>query len=144
MTMRLAPSGTIDWIASAPTGVRGVDAALALDGSVAVLAAGEMTLLHYRGAGPAVPTAMTLSRSSVRGGNNVTGALTLSAATGAVVRLTSSNPSIASVPSTLNVSGGISTANFTIKTSKVRTNTAVTITATANGVSTSAILLVTR
>ncbi len=144
VTMRLAPSGTIDWIASAPTGVRGVDAALALDGSVAVLAAGEMTLLHYRGAGPAVPTVMTLSRSSVRGGNNVTGALTLSAPTGAVVRLTSSNPSIASVPSTLNVPGGISTANFTIKTSKVRTNTAVTITATANGVSTSAILLVTR
>lgn len=145
VTMRLAPNGNIDWIASAPTGVRGVDAALALDGSVAVLAAGEMTLLHYRGAGPAVPTALTLSRSSVRGGNNVTGTLTLSAPTGAVVKLTSSNPTVASPSSsTLNLPSGITTVNFGIKTSRVRTNTAVTITATANGVSTSAILLVTR
>lgn len=141
--MQLVSSGTIDWNASAPTGVRGVDAALALDGSVAVLAVGKITLLHYREARAVVPTALTLSRSSVRGGNNVTGMLTLSAPTGAVVSLTRSNPSIASVPSILNVFGGISTANFTIKTSKVRTNTAVTITATANGVSTSAILLVT-
>ncbi|MFZ1827325.1 MAG: hypothetical protein WAW42_00830, partial [Candidatus Competibacteraceae bacterium] len=84
------------------------------------------------------------SSTSVRGGSNVTGRVTLSGAAGAVVRLSSSKPAVASVPSTVNVSAGSSSASFAIRTYKVRTNTAVTITATVNGKSTSAVLTVNR
>ncbi|MDH4252421.1 MAG: hypothetical protein OEV27_14670, partial [Nitrospira sp.] len=64
--------------------------------------------------------------------------------TGGVVKLTSSNPAVVSVPSTVTVPSGVNSASFDIKTSEVKTDTAVTITATANGMSTSAILLVRR
>lgn len=90
------------------------------------------------------PTALTLSPTAVRGGSNVTGRVTLSGAAGAVVRLSSSKPAVASVPSTVNVSAGSSSTSFAIRTYKVKTNTAVTITATVNGKSTSAVLTVNR
>jgi hypothetical protein len=93
---------------------------------------------------PPTPTAMMLSSASVRGGSTVTGKVTLSSTKGAVVSLSSSNPSVASVPSTVNVSAGSSSVSFAIRTYKVKTNTAVTITATANGKSTSAVLTVNR
>jgi hypothetical protein len=144
VTVRLASNGNIDWMASESAGVRGLGAALALDGSVAVLAAGDMSLVHYPVVGAAIPTALKLSATSVRGGNRIKGTVTLSTNTGTVVKLTSSNPSIVSVPSTVTVPSGVNRASFDIKTSKVRTNTAVTITATANGMSTSAIVLVLR
>ena len=144
VTVRLASNGTIDWVASESTGVRGMGATLALDGSVVVLTADDMSLVHYPVVGAAIPTALKLSATSVRGGNRIKGTVTLSTNTGAVVKLTSSNPSIVSVPSTVTVPSGVNSVSFGINTSKVRTNTAVTITATANGISTSAILLVRR
>ena len=232
VTVRLAPDGSIGWVASEATGVRGVGAAVASDDSVAALTAGGMSLAHYPvpllnraptsaisvasvsgllvnfdasgstdpdgtvttyrwtfgdgssavtstptiahtypGTGtytasvvavdnlelagaaasanvsvvaPPTPTALTLSPTSVRGGSSVTGRITLSATTGAVVSLSSSNPAVASVPSTVNVPAGSSSASFTVRTYKVRANTAVTITATANGKSTSATLTVNR
>ena len=93
---------------------------------------------------PPTPSALTLSSSSVRGASNVTGRVTLSTTAGAIVTLSSSNPAIASVASTLNVPAGSSSASFAIRTYKVRTNTPVTIKATANGKSISITLNVTR
>lgn len=93
---------------------------------------------------PPTPTALTLSSTSVSGGSNATGKVTLSSAKGAAVSLSSSNPAVASVSSTVNVPVGSSSASFAIRTYKVRTNAAVTITATANGKSTSAVLTVKR
>ncbi len=232
VTVRLGADGIIDWIASETTGVRGVGTASAADGSVAVLTAGGMSLVHYpalpvnraptsaitvasvsglqvnfnasrsidpdgtvtsyqwafgdgsslvtstpstvhayAGSGtyaasvvavdnlglsgtaattnvsvvaPPTPSALTLSSSSVRGGSNVTGRVTLSTSAGAVVSLSSSNPAVASVASTVNVPAGSSSASFAIRTYKVRTNTSVTIKATVNGKSISMMLNVTR
>jgi hypothetical protein len=232
VTVRLGADGIIDWVASETTGVRGVGAVTAADGSVAVLTAGGMSLVHYpvslvnraptsaitvalvsglkvnfnasgsidpdgtvtsyqwafgdgsslvtstpstihayAGSGtyaasvvavdnlglsgtaattnvsvvaPPTPSTLTLSTSSVRGGSSVTGRVTLSTTAGAIVSLSSSNPAVASVASTVNVPAGSSSASFAIRTYKVRTNTPVTITATANGKPISMILNVTR
>lgn len=144
VTVRLASSGAIDWVASESGGVRGVDAVLALDGSVGILTAGNLSLAHYPVAASPIPTALTLSPTIVQGGKIAKGTVTVSASTGTVVKLTSSNPAIASVPSTVTVPSGSSTATFTVQTSRVRTNTSVTITATANGMSISATLIVKR
>jgi hypothetical protein len=232
VTMRLAADGIIDWVASETAGFRGVGAAPAADGSVAVLTAGGMSLVHYpvslinraptsainvasvsglevnfnaagstdpdgtvisyqwtfgdgsnmvtsipttlhayAGSGtytssvvavdnlglsgnaasttlsvvaPPTPAALTLSSSSARGGSNVTGRVTLSSTAGAVVSLSSSNPAVASVASTVNVAAGSSSASFGIRTYKVKANTAVTIKAIVNGKSISMVLNVTR
>lgn len=232
VTLRLGTDGIIDWAASEATGIRGVGASLAADGSVAVLTAGGMSLVHYSvspvnraptstinvtsvsglqvnfdasgstdpdgsvasyqwtfgdGASlitsspttahaypssgtytasvvaidnlglagtaattnvsvvaPPTPSALTLSSSSVRGGSKASGKVTLSSTAGAVVSLSSSNPTVASMPSTVNVPASSSSASFSIQTYKVRANTAVTITATANGKSISMVLNVTR
>lgn len=232
VTVRLAADGMIDWVASETAGIRGVGAAPAVDGSVAVLTAGGMSLVHYpvplanraptsainvasvsglqvnfnasgstdpdgtvtsyqwtfgdgssmitstpttvhafAGSGtytasvvavdnlglsgaaattnvsvvaPPTPAALTLSSSSVRGGSNVTGRVTLSSATGAAVLLSSSDPAVASVASTVNVAAGSNSVSFNIRTYKVRTNTPATITATANGKSIKIVLNVTR
>jgi hypothetical protein len=144
VTVRLAAGGAIDWLASEAAGVRGVGAALATDNSVAVLTAGDMSLVHYPVLAGPTPTALTLSSTSVRGGNSVTGRVTLSSTRGAAVTLTSSNPAVAWVPSTVNVAAGSSSASFTVRTARVRTTTSVTITATANGKSVSTVLTVRR
>lgn len=232
VTVRLAADGVLDWAASETAGIRGIGAALAADGSVAVLTAGDMSLVHYPvslanraptsainvmsvsglhvnfdasgsadpdgnitsyqwtfgdGASlvtstpttvhayptsgtytasvvafdnlglsgnaastnlslvaPPTPSALTLSSSLVRGGSNATGKITLSNNAGTVVSLSSSNPSVASVTSTLNVPAESSSASFGIRTYKVKKNTPVTITASANGKSISMVLNVTR
>lgn len=144
VTARLALNGSISWLASESAGIRGVGAALAADNSVAVLTAGDMSLVHYPVVAGPTPTALTLSSNRVKGGSQITGRVTLSANAGAVVTLSSSNPAVASVSSTLSVPAGSSAATFQVRTSRVKTNTAVTITATANGRSTSVVLTVVR
>lgn len=230
VTVRLAASGTIDWVAVDATGRRGVAATVDAADGVAVLAAGGLSLARYAptlvnqppvsairvaavsgltvtfdasasvdpdgavagyrwtfgdgvvattttpsivhaygatgaytasvvavdalgAAGalastsvavvaPATPTAFTLSAASIRGGSRVTGRVTLSASTGAVVTISSSRAAVASVPASITVAAGQTSASVTISTSKVRANTAVTITVTANGVARSAVLTV--
>lgn len=93
-------------------------------------------------AAPSTPTGLTLSPTSVRGGSTAVGTITLSSAAGTWINLSSSNPAVASVNNQTMVRAGSSSGNFTIQTYKVRTNTAVTITATANGQSVSAVLTV--
>lgn len=82
--------------------------------------------------------ALTLSASSVVGGNNVSGTITLEApaAPGSItVSLISTNPSVASpAVSSVTIPGGSLTGTFTVNTGHVAANTSVTIKATANGI----------
>jgi thermitase len=103
--------------------------------------------LQAVGGGQTQPSLDTLSLNptSVVGGNSVTGTVTLTAAApsgGFVVNLSSSNSSVASVPSSVTVPAGATSANFTVSTTAVSASTNVTITASAGGVSRTATLTV--
>jgi uncharacterized repeat protein (TIGR03803 family) len=91
-------------------------------------------------------SSVTLNPTSVTGGNNSTGTVTLSSAApsgGSTVSLSSSNTSVATVPSSVIVSSGQTSANFTVTTTSVTTNTNVTITATLGSSSGQATLTIT-
>jgi hypothetical protein len=91
--------------------------------------------------------AISLSASSAVGGNSVSGKVTLEApaAPGSLtVSLSSSNPAVANPSvSSISIPAGSLTGTFTINTSHVSANTAVTIRATANGITKSKSLTVT-
>jgi len=81
------------------------------------------------------PTLSSIARSptSVVGGNNSTGTLTLNGAApagGAVVTLSSSNTAAARVPASIRIPTGSTTATFTITTSGVASSTSVTLSGT--------------
>jgi hypothetical protein len=94
---------------------------------------------------PAV-SALSLSPTSVTGGSSSTGTVTLTAAAptgGLVVSLTSSNTALATVPASLTVPAGATSATFNVATASVSATAAATITATGGGASRSASLTVT-
>ena len=83
---------------------------------------------------PATATlsSLTLNPTRVSGGNNSTGTVTLTAAApsgGAVVTLSSRNTSVATVPSSVTVQAGTTSASFTVSTQRVSSNTNVVISA---------------
>jgi hypothetical protein len=85
---------------------------------------------------PPAITSLTLSPGMLRGGQNSTGTVTLNGVApqgGSSVSLSSSNPAVAQVPSSVTVPAGSNRASFTITTTPVQTRTLVTITATYNG-----------
>jgi hypothetical protein len=90
---------------------------------------------------------ISLNPTTVQGGANSTGRATLdnpAPATGAMVALTSSNTSAATIPSgSVTIPAGLTTATFTVTTSAVPADTTSTITGTYNGVSKQAVLNVT-
>ena len=91
-------------------------------------------------------SSLSVNPTSVTGGNSSTGTLTLSgpaAAGGAIVALSSSNTTVARVPSSVTVAAGATTASFTVSTSAVGASTTVTISATYAGATRSASLNVT-
>src|SRR5205807_10462942 len=95
-----------------------------------------------QGSAPSAPTtisSLTLNPISVVGGaQSSTGTVTLSGPAptgGAVVSLSSSNPSVAAVPASVTVPAGASSASFTVTTSAVVASTAVTISASYGGAS---------
>jgi hypothetical protein len=100
---------------------------------------------------PASTTAATLSAvsvspTSVVGGATSQGTIALTGGApsgGAVVTLTSSNTSVVSVPASVTVTAGASSATFSVNTAAVTANTAVTITATYGGISRTTTLTVT-
>ncbi|HEY6342078.1 MAG TPA: choice-of-anchor tandem repeat GloVer-containing protein [Bryobacteraceae bacterium] len=97
-------------------------------------------------AGSVTLSSLTLNPTSVSGRNNSAGMVTLSAAApsgGATVTLTSSNTSVATVPSSVTVSAGQTNASFTVRTQRVQSNTNVTISGTYAGGTQSATLTVT-
>jgi len=91
-------------------------------------------------------SAVSVSLSSVVGGSTAQGTVTLTSGApsgGALVSLSSANPSVAAVPASITVAAGASTATFSVTTSAVTANTSVVITATYGGVSRTTTLTVT-
>ena len=98
---------------------------------------------------PAAPpslAALTLQPASVVGGQGSIGSVALTApapAGGVVVGLASSNPSLATVPASVTVPAGASSATFAIGTGTTRRNRSVTLSASAAGRTLQATLTVT-
>ncbi|HEX8090146.1 MAG TPA: hypothetical protein VF762_14900, partial [Blastocatellia bacterium] len=95
---------------------------------------------------PASLSAVNVSPTSVVGGGTSQGTITLTGGApsgGALVTLSSANPSVAAVPASVTVAAGASTATFSVSTSAVTANTSVGITATYGGVSRTTTLTVT-
>ncbi len=91
-------------------------------------------------------SSLSMNPTSVAGGNSSTGTVTLSGAApagGAQVTLSRSNTTAATVPSSVTVAGGATTATFTVSTNAVATSTTVTISAGYGGATRSASLTVT-
>ena len=87
-----------------------------------------------------------MSPTSVVGGTTAQGTITLTGGApsgGAVVTLSSANPSVVAVPASVTVAAGASSATFGVNTSAVAANTSVTITATYGGISRTTTLTVT-
>jgi hypothetical protein len=89
---------------------------------------------------------LSLNPTSVRGGSTSVGTVTLSSAapSGGVVVTLSDNSPYASVPASVTVASGSTSATFTITTSRVYNPRTVTISASYGGVSKSATLKITR
>lgn len=86
---------------------------------------------------------ISFSPARVPGGTAATGVVTLTDAAGAggqTVTLTSSSPSLASVPASVTVAAGTAAASFPVTTGTVGASAAVTITAAGVGPAQSAIL----
>ena len=85
---------------------------------------------------PLTVSAVSVSPASVTGGTSSTGTVTLSGpapAAGTVVQLASNNTSAATVPGTVTVQSGATSATFAVNTSAVGSVTSVTISATYQG-----------
>src|SRR5207249_2552642 len=90
-------------------------------------------------------SAVSVSPTSVVGGNSSQGTVTLTAGAptgGAVVSLSSANATVAAVPASVTVAAGATSATFTITTTAVTASTAVSISATFAGVTRTAVLTV--
>jgi uncharacterized repeat protein (TIGR03803 family) len=142
------PDGRTPWAALA----QGADGQLY--GSTVVGGAfGLGVLFRVDRATPAPPaplptlTGLTLAPSGVVGGHSSTGTVTLGGPApsgGAVVALSSSSASVASVPAAVTVPGGATSASFVVSTKPVKRTKTTTITASYNSSSVSATLTVTR
>ena len=90
-------------------------------------------------------SSFTLSPSSVVGGSTSQGTITLSAAASAptTISLASSGSPIVSVPASVTVPAGATTASFTVNTTSISSQFSATITASLNGISRNATLTVT-
>ena len=94
---------------------------------------------------PPILSGLSLNPSSVTGGSPSTGTVTLSGPApsgGAVVSLSSSNTGVASVPSSVTVPAGATSASFTVTTTAVSTSTSVTISGSYGGATQTATLTV--
>ena len=92
-------------------------------------------------------SALSVNPTTVRGGVKSVGTVMLTAAAptaGFDVNLTSSNPSKATVPSTVKVLAGSLSVNFDVATTSVSKKTFATITASAGAVTKSASLTIVR
>jgi hypothetical protein len=96
---------------------------------------------------PATLSAIVLSPSTVVGGNSSQGTATLASAApsgGAVVTLTSSNTARATVPASVTVAAGATSATFTVSTASETASTSATISGVSGGVSRSALLTISK
>jgi len=98
---------------------------------------------------PSAPSlaSLSLAPSTVRSGSSSQGTVTLSGAApagGVQVNLASSNTSVATVPASVTVPAGASSATFAVQTRRVRTSTSVAVSASSGGVTKQATLVVKR
>ena len=96
--------------------------------------------------GTATLASVTLNPASVSGGSSSTGTVTLSAQApsgGALVSLSSANTAVATVPASVTIPAGITSATFTVVTLAVTASASVTISASYAGVTQTAPLTVT-
>lgn len=94
-----------------------------------------------------VLSSLTLSPTSVKGGDSSTGTARLSAPAppgGAVVTLSSGNTAVATVPSNVTIPAGSTSATFRVRTQRVSATISVTISGKYGGATKSASLSVTR
>src|SRR6185437_2701012 len=93
----------------------------------------EMTGVSVSGlhvaAGQATIRNVAISPNQVIGGTSSQGTVNISLGKGETVLLSSSNPSAASVPASVSVPKGATSATFTVTTSAVATDTTAIITA---------------
>ena len=101
-------------------------------------------VLTVNAAGPVSLSSVSLSPTSVTGGSSSAGTVTLSGAapTGGIVVSLSSSDAAASVPASVTVAAGATSATFIATTTSVSAQTSVTITATSALVIRTAILTV--
>ena len=91
-------------------------------------------------------SAVSVSPASVVGPASATGMVTLTSGApsgGAVVTLSSSNPAVASVPASVTLAAGATTASFGVTTTSVAASSSATLTATYGGISRTTTLTVT-
>ncbi len=102
--------------------------------------------LTVTAASPAALSTLALNPKTVVGGARSVGTVTLNKATSipVVVALASSKPANASVPSSVTIPAGASSATFNITTSRTNKKITANIGASLNGVSRSAILTIVR
>ena len=103
--------------------------------------------LTVNAAAPAVLSSLTLNPSSVVGGSTSVGTVTLTKpapASGAVVTLTSNKTAVATVPASVNLAPGASSATFNIVTKTTNKKVTVSIGASYGGITKSATLTVVR
>jgi hypothetical protein len=96
--------------------------------------------------GGVIASSLTLNPASVAGGSTSQGTVNLSAAApsgGAVVLLSSSNPTVGSVAISVTVPAGQTSASFTINTATVGSSSSATISAAYGGVSRPSTLTIT-
>ena len=94
---------------------------------------------------PPAVMSVSVNPTATTGTSGSSGTVQLSepaAGAGATISLSSSNPSVASVPSSVTASSDQTSANFTVSTASVTASTTVTITATLGSSSASATLTV--
>src|SRR6185436_18557147 len=107
----------------------------------------EVVQLGWKPAtGQATLSTLTVSPSSVVGGQGSTGTVTLTGPAptgGATVTLSSANPAVASVPASVTVAAGATSTSFAVTTSTVASTTLVGISGSYSGVSRTATLTVT-
>jgi hypothetical protein len=95
---------------------------------------------------PVTLTSFLVNPASVKGGVKAKARVTLSGpapAGGVVVSLSSSNPRIASLPATVTVPAGSTSATVTVTTKPVRTKTTLALSATLDGATQTATMVVT-
>ncbi len=121
-----------------------------LNPAFALLAANDFEVIQLGWnpvAGGPVLASLGLSTTRVIGGTPVTGTVTLSAAApagGAVVALSSSNTTLVTVPASVTVAAGNTSAAFTASTRSTRLNKNVTLSASWQGKTVTSVLTVTR
>jgi parallel beta-helix repeat protein len=125
------------------------DVAVDMDGNPRPLGiASDIGCYEYTGAtaNSAALSALTISPSTVKGGKSAAGAVYISAPapSGGIVVALSDNSASATVPNSVTVPAGQTTATFAIATKHVPRTSVVTITATYGGVTRSASITLTK